>query len=161
MSPTTPDPELRRVEFQVCELCLGGAGGECHVPGCVFWMCDAPTGHFLMWLVASEKLTAAASGGEDPPYAATRLGQAVEDPEGQRLRSVIAKAVAELVAEHVPQWTTPEAEAASKKPIGCVICWPSDGSWPCTSRMIADDLRAAVKGDDPEGQWPVVEGRER
>jgi len=27
---------------RICELCLGGRGGECHVPGCVFWMVSAP-----------------------------------------------------------------------------------------------------------------------
>lgn len=37
------DPTLHSVTMQVCSLCLDGAGGECHVPGCVFWMHDAPT----------------------------------------------------------------------------------------------------------------------
>ena len=27
----------------VCAVCLSGVGGECHVPGCLFWMHDAPT----------------------------------------------------------------------------------------------------------------------
>lgn len=40
---------LRRVEFFVCDLCLTAAGGECHVPGCAFWMQDAPVGSFLAW----------------------------------------------------------------------------------------------------------------
>lgn len=27
----------------VCYLCLGGLGGECHTPGCIFWMSPAPS----------------------------------------------------------------------------------------------------------------------
>jgi len=41
---------VRRVEIEVCDLCLSGAGGECHVPGCAFWMtsaCDATTAEVL------------------------------------------------------------------------------------------------------------------
>ena len=30
------------VALSVCALCLAGAGGECHVPGCAFWMVAAP-----------------------------------------------------------------------------------------------------------------------
>lgn len=26
----------------ICDLCRTGVPGECHVPGCMFWMCDAP-----------------------------------------------------------------------------------------------------------------------
>lgn len=33
---------VRRVTLLVCELCLAGDGGECHVPGCAFWMRRAP-----------------------------------------------------------------------------------------------------------------------
>lgn len=31
------------VKVHICVLCLNGAGGECHVPGCAFWMNDAPS----------------------------------------------------------------------------------------------------------------------
>jgi hypothetical protein len=41
---------LRRLVFYVCDLCLDGAGGECHVPGCTYWLNDAPTGDTLAWL---------------------------------------------------------------------------------------------------------------
>lgn len=54
---------------------------------------------------------------------------------------IIAKAVAELDAEHQPQWYSDNAKAQGKEPIGCTICFPRDGSWPCVSRMVADDLR--------------------
>lgn len=37
------EPELERVTAMICNLCLDGKGGECHTPGCVFWMADAPT----------------------------------------------------------------------------------------------------------------------
>lgn len=66
------------------------------------------------------------------------------DPEIERLRAVIGQAVAELDAEHRPTWASPTAEAAGKEPVGCVICFPADGSWPCVSRMVADDLRACL-----------------
>ena len=39
----TVEPSLVQVEITICTLCLAGAGGECHVPGCWFWMWDAPT----------------------------------------------------------------------------------------------------------------------
>jgi hypothetical protein len=38
---------VRRIELWVCDLCLAGEGGECHVPGCAFWCHDAPTGDVL------------------------------------------------------------------------------------------------------------------
>lgn len=41
---------LHRVAFDVCDLCLTAAGGECHVPGCVYWMQAAPVGSALAWL---------------------------------------------------------------------------------------------------------------
>jgi hypothetical protein len=33
---------LHQVTLWLCELCLAGAGGECHVPGCALWMNRAP-----------------------------------------------------------------------------------------------------------------------
>lgn len=60
------------------------------------------------------------------------------DPEVERLRAVIAQAVAELDAEH-----RDADEAVRGRHGGCVICFPSDGSWPCVTRMVADDLRKA------------------
>lgn len=66
------------------------------------------------------------------------------------LRATVQQAVAELDAAHRPQWARPELEARGFDPVGCVICWPSDGHWPCTSRMIADDLREAVHPGPPE-----------
>jgi hypothetical protein len=47
----------------------------------------------------------------------------------------VTKAVAELDAEHYP-------DLELKGRGGCVMCWPKDGSWPCTTRLIADELRA-------------------
>jgi hypothetical protein len=61
------------------------------------------------------------------------------------LEAAIKAAVWELDIEHRPQWSTPAMEAKGMKPIGCVICFPEDGSWPCVSRMIADDLRKLVE----------------
>lgn len=36
------DPKVRRVTIDLCDLCLSGAGGECHVPGCALWLNRAP-----------------------------------------------------------------------------------------------------------------------
>lgn len=36
------EPEVQEVSLYICDLCLDGVGGECHVPGCAFWMVDAP-----------------------------------------------------------------------------------------------------------------------
>ena len=36
------DPKVRRVIVSLCELCIAGAGGECHVPGCVLCRNRAP-----------------------------------------------------------------------------------------------------------------------
>lgn len=35
-------PGLNRVTLVLCDLCLSGAGGQCHVPGCALWMNRAP-----------------------------------------------------------------------------------------------------------------------
>lgn len=37
------EPEIKSVTIDVCVLCLAGFGGECHSPGCVFFICPAPT----------------------------------------------------------------------------------------------------------------------
>jgi hypothetical protein len=37
-----PEPQLHRVTLTICDLCLDGAGGECHVPGCAMWISAAP-----------------------------------------------------------------------------------------------------------------------
>lgn len=42
------EPRLHAVH--ICDLCLNDLGGECHVPGCAFWMSDAPTGDVLLAL---------------------------------------------------------------------------------------------------------------
>lgn len=47
----------------------------------------------------------------------------------------LAQALTELDTEHRPD---PELKGRG----GCVMCWPKDGSWPCTTRLIADELRA-------------------
>lgn len=61
------------------------------------------------------------------------------------LLDVVKQAVTELDEEHKPMWMSEKAEHTGKDPIGCYICFPHDGSWPCTTRMIADDLRELLK----------------
>jgi len=36
------DPTLNHVNLILCDLCLDGVGGECHVPGCAMWLNSAP-----------------------------------------------------------------------------------------------------------------------
>lgn len=33
---------VRRVTLWLCDLCLDGAGGQCHTPGCALWINRAP-----------------------------------------------------------------------------------------------------------------------
>ena len=35
-------PSLHKVTLTLCSLCLSGAGGECHTPGCSLWFHRAP-----------------------------------------------------------------------------------------------------------------------
>jgi len=37
------DPTIVTMELRICALCLDGKEGECHSPGCMFWMCPAIT----------------------------------------------------------------------------------------------------------------------
>lgn len=64
--------------------------------------------------------------------------------EMRRIRAIVTNAINELDAEHTPAWAGEQAQASGKEPIGCAMCWPHDGSWPCSSRLIADDLRTAI-----------------
>ncbi len=36
------EPKLHKVTLWLCDLCLSGAGGEGHAPGCAFWLNRAP-----------------------------------------------------------------------------------------------------------------------
>lgn len=49
--------DLTRIELQVCSQCLAGAGGECHSPGCSFWIWPGPTGEWLEWLQSRARWT--------------------------------------------------------------------------------------------------------
>lgn len=51
-------------------------------------------------------------------------------------RSVVTDALWELDAAHRVDGAT--------RPL-CVTCGAADGSWPCVSRMVADDLRALLR----------------
>lgn len=37
-----PEIPVRKVTLWLCDLCLNGAGGECHTPGCALWINRAP-----------------------------------------------------------------------------------------------------------------------
>ncbi len=50
------------------------------------------------------------------------------------LAGYVVQALAQLDDEHRPD---PELKGRG----GCVMCWPKDGSWPCVTRLIADELR--------------------
>lgn len=36
------EPTVHTITIDLCSLCINGAGGECHVPGCALWMNRAP-----------------------------------------------------------------------------------------------------------------------
>ena len=67
-------------------------------------------------------------------------------PMDAETRSALVTAVAELDAEHRPDLRIPLLPRG-----GCVMCWPKDGSWPCVTRLIADELRAIVEREDGDG----------
>lgn len=59
--------------------------------------------------------------------------------EHTRLRAAIAAAIVDLNGAHY----------LNGRGDLCAVCGPADGSWPCVTRMVADDLRAAL--DPKEG----------
>jgi hypothetical protein len=64
------------------------------------------------------------------------------EAETRRLREGIVREGVDLATVHHPLVVQP-----GKDPVGCEVCYPEDGSWPCTSSLIADALRALL--DDP------------
>lgn len=52
------------------------------------------------------------------------------------LRAVVQRAVEALDARH--------REDTYSIGGGCVMCWPNDRSYPCTSKQVADELRQAL-----------------
>lgn len=79
----------------------------------------------------------------EPGPSTAQIVQTVRDGrDSGDLADAVRQAVAELDAEHRPM----DQRRRNGDPIGCVICWPRDGSWPCVSHMITDDLRTAVNG---------------
>lgn len=89
------EPSLHIV--RVCELCACGAGGECHVPGCAFWMHDAPTGDTLA-AIAGQVYTRPASSGD---------GGAPTPDRAEMFRALLWDA-RDYLAAHI-DWTDPDA----------------------------------------------------
>ena len=56
--------------------------------------------------------------------------------ERDRLAKMRRQAVEDLRREHRP-------DDSIGGQGGCVMCWPKDGSWPCWTRMIADELEGS------------------
>jgi hypothetical protein len=67
----------------------------------------------------------------------------------KEMLAIVASAVAEIDADHGPEWADHRAEAMGKEPIGCRICFPGDGSWPCVAKMAADELRVLLEPKEP------------
>jgi len=36
------NPRVHLVKIRLCELCLQGAGEECHTPACALWLHNSP-----------------------------------------------------------------------------------------------------------------------
>ena len=49
-------------------------------------------------------------------------------------------AIGEIDAEHQPDWATPKAKAQGKPPWVCLMCGTADGSWPCVTQAIVDEV---------------------
>lgn len=96
---------------------------EMHIPGC-----SQPKGR---WRCGNGPLTGDAIATGDCGEAHDEALRADSVP-----RSALVAVLAELDAEHRPE---------PDRPWGCVMCWPRDGSWPCVTRLIADELRAIVE----------------
>ena len=52
------------------------------------------------------------------------------------LETAMRDAVREIRDEHRPM----PGIAPGMRPRGCLLCWPSDSSWPCVTELVADDL---------------------
>lgn len=78
---------------------------------------------------------------DEPPHALVELERLRADSVP---RSALVAVLAELDAEH-----RAEPYDVGRRD-GCVICWPKDGSWPCVTRMVADELRAIVEREDTD-----------
>lgn len=63
----------------------------------------------------------------------------------RKLVRVITQSITDLESAHRPQWYSYEAQAQGKKPIGCMTCYPAEGSWPCEAAMVAEDLKEVIK----------------
>lgn len=53
--------------------------------------------------------------------------------------SALRSALAEIRELHQPIWTSPAAKEQGKEPWVCGLCGTADGSWPCGTRIIADE----------------------
>lgn len=80
-----------------------------------------------------------------------------------QLDTAIGQQVAELRAIHHPQWASPDGGYTTERrdgytPVGCAECYPHDGSWPCVTAMVADDLAAVLgSGEQPESCRPRLQ----
>ena len=75
------------------------------------------------------------------------------EAEARQLREAVMEAATELGLTHEPEWASPAAKEKGLNPVWCAICGSADGSWPCTSQMVLDDLLAAVaEGAEDRGQ---------
>ncbi len=67
------DEPLATVTLQVCQVCLLGQGGECHTPGCTFWMCAAPDVPLGLTFPSANLGDSRPSGGQGPPAWSTQV----------------------------------------------------------------------------------------
>lgn len=65
--------------------------------------------------------------------------------ERDSLRVAINRSVIGLRTQHKPMWRSDTARENGARADGCRGCFPQDGSWPCVSAMIADELDEAIR----------------
>jgi hypothetical protein len=91
---------------------------------------------------------------------AERAARERAEAEVRQLRQAVMEAATELGLAHEPEWASPAAKEKGLNPVWCAICGAADGSWPCTSRMVLDDLLAVVaEGAEDRAKFPGLHDR--
>lgn len=61
----------------------------------------------------------------------------------KRLITAVGDAITDLRDEHRPM-RYDDKPVTDENAVGCAACYPGDSSWPCASRMVADELLEAA-----------------
>ncbi len=138
------EPSLHIV--RVCELCACGAGGECHVPGCAFWMHDAPTGDTLA-AIAGQVYTRPASSGDGGAPTPDSCLFIVNHRRVETCGQTEASHVGDSLGHDFKPWSTaPSPVSEEGPPTRPAMRW--DGSRASLDRL-CKWVNAGTDADDP------------